>query len=71
MSKDKEHIISVDSLLCSRCGACSKDCPRDLWTITETGAKTASRDSHGNLNASYLLLQKGKLLAHWCWAILP
>ena len=40
----KEHIISVSSSLCSRCGLCQKDCPHGLWSITDKSAEISSQD---------------------------
>ena len=39
-----EHIVSINQSLCNRCGLCRKDCPHDLWIITENGADITSQD---------------------------
>ena len=40
----KGHIISVDESRCNRCGLCRKDCPHDIWAITDLGAGTTKQD---------------------------
>jgi nitroreductase/NAD-dependent dihydropyrimidine dehydrogenase PreA subunit len=40
----KEHIISVDSSLCNRCGLCRQDCPHGAWIISDACAEIKTQD---------------------------
>jgi nitroreductase/Pyruvate/2-oxoacid:ferredoxin oxidoreductase delta subunit len=39
-----EHIISVDTSQCNRCGLCRKDCPHDTWVIADEGARIITQE---------------------------
>ena len=38
----REHIVSVDPALCTKCGLCQKDCPFEIIIMTENGAEVTA-----------------------------